>query len=409
MSLRFSRLTRPAIRALENGERLHEHGITAERLKTGDVRYSVNVMVDSQRVHRVIGRESEGVTREQAERAVESFRTKAREGRLDLPSGRKTYRSFTEGAEEYLTRLSETNGKDMANKTRHVRKYLIPSFGTHRLDQLKPFALQQYRKKRASAGAPEATINREMSTLSHLLNRATEWKWIKSEDKPPIPKAAEKRKPIRILTPEQADALMDGAIADQDGRLWLFVEFGLGAAMRHSEILRVRYDQVDFEHSRIWISKAKAGEREQPITPSLRDALARQREMEPDKGGWVFPACRVGGKAYRHAMAVPFARAVVRAGLDPTKVTPHLMRHTAISKLVMAGVDLPTIQRISGHKTLSMVLHYTHVHGVHIDNAIAVLDRPMPGTITQDLHTSPTSAQSGQAVESQLISIVSAA
>ena len=58
------------------------------------------------------------------------------------------------------------------------------------------------------------------------------------------------------------------------------------------------------------------------------------------------------------------------------------MRHTAITKLVQAGVDLPTIQRISGHKTLKMVLRYTHVHGKHIDAGIAALGRALPDQST---------------------------
>ena len=70
------------------------------------------------------------------------------------------------------------------------------------------------------------------------------------------------------------------------------------------------------------------------------------------------------------------------------------MRHTAITKLVQAGVDLPTIQTISGHKTLAMVLRYTHVHGTHIDKAIAAIGRAVPepranktpGSTTQGLH-----------------------
>ena len=392
MALRFDRLTRAGVRGLKPGDKLHEHGITAERGKSSDVRYSVNLMVDGQRIHRVIGRESEGVTREHAERAVETFRTKAREERLDLPTARKTFRTFAEAAEEYLTRLTETGGKDMPNKTRHVRKYLVPVLGPTRLDSIKPFSLQQYRKRRATQGAPDATINREMSTLSHLLNRATEWRWLKADDKPRVPKAKEKRKAIRILSDEQAQALVEAAIADQDGRLWLFVCFGLGAAMRHSEILRVRYDQVDFEHCRIWIAKAKAGEREQPITVSLRDALLRQRKMDAGSKSWIFPAARQGKSPHRRDMAVPFARAVVRAGLDPKIVTPHVMRHTAITRLVMSGADLPTIQKISGHKTLAMVLHYSHVHGQHIDNAIATLDRPHTGAVTQELHTGENDA-----------------
>jgi integrase len=84
-------------------------------------------------------------------------------------------------------------------------------------------------------------------------------------------------------------------------------------------------------------------------------------------------------------MARQFARAVVRAKLDPDKLTPHTMRRTAITRLVKAGVDLPTIQRISGHKTLTMVLRYVHLHGDHIDAAITALDRGILGAITQGI------------------------
>jgi hypothetical protein len=174
MALRFARLTRPAVRSLQPGEKLAEHGITAERLQTGDVRYSVNIMVDGQRIHRVVGRESDGVTREQAERLIERFRTEARSGRLDLPQGRKLHRSFAEAADEYLKRMEETDGKDLANKRRHLNMHLVPYFRDQRLDQLKDFGLKQYRKKRIDAGASDATVNREFSTLLHMLNRGIE-------------------------------------------------------------------------------------------------------------------------------------------------------------------------------------------------------------------------------------------
>ncbi len=81
MALRFIRLTRPNIRALKSGEKITEYGITAECLDDGDIRYSVNIMVDGQRVHRVIGRESDGTTRSQAEEFIAKIRTEAREGR----------------------------------------------------------------------------------------------------------------------------------------------------------------------------------------------------------------------------------------------------------------------------------------------------------------------------------------
>lgn len=74
----------------------------------------------------------------------------------------------------------------------------------------------------------------------------------------------------------------------------------------------------------------------------------------------------------------PFARAVKAAGLDVAMITQHVMRHTAITKLVKSGADPPTIQKISGHRTLAMVLHYTHIHGQHIDRTIAAIGRTLP-------------------------------
>lgn len=56
------------------------------------------------------------------------------------------------------------------------------------------------------------------------------------------------------------------------------------------------------------------------------------------------------------------------------KVTPHVMRHTAITNLVKAGVDLPTIQKISGHKKAGHDDALCPVHGTHIDDAIAAID-----------------------------------
>ena len=91
MTLRFIRLTRSSIRALPIGDKLTEHGVTAERLKDGDVRYSVNIMVDGERIHRVVGRESEGTTRTQAEGFIQKARTEAREERLAKRNDCKTH------------------------------------------------------------------------------------------------------------------------------------------------------------------------------------------------------------------------------------------------------------------------------------------------------------------------------
>jgi site-specific recombinase XerD len=70
-----------------------------------------------------------------------------------------------------------------------------------------------------------------------------------------------------------------------------------------------------------------------------------------------------------------FRRVVSAAGLDVNQVVHHTLRHTAITHLVQAGVDLPTVQGISGHMTLQMVVRYSHQNGEHIQAAIDKLDQ----------------------------------
>ena len=282
---------------------------------------------------------------------------------------------------------------DLPNKRRNIEQYLTPYFGSRHIHKITDFAVENYIRQRHDQGAKQATINRELSTLSHLFNKAVNWKWIKPDQRPAIDKGAEEEKPIVILSSDQQKALMQAAIADQNPDTWLFVAFGLNTAMRHSEIMRVRWDQIDFNNRRINIPEAKAGQRQQPITRTLADLLAKEREQRDDSDGYIFAPNQINTKTkHRLYMSKQFARTVTRAKLDSTKVTPHIMRHTAITHLVQSGVDLPTIKRISGHKTLKVLERYVHLVSDHIDSAVEHLDTGIFDIITPKLHTAEKQA-----------------
>src|SRR5215471_10154477 len=146
MAKGFLKLTRLAMRRLSPGEAITEHGITFERLPTGDGVFTVNIMVDGQRIHRVIGRESDGTTRTQAEEFIEKARRDAREGRLHLPKGRKIALGFREAATRYLEKLSEEGGKDLVAKRRRLTLHLMPFFEDVPLSNLSTFDTERYKK-----------------------------------------------------------------------------------------------------------------------------------------------------------------------------------------------------------------------------------------------------------------------
>jgi len=143
MPLKFSKLNRPELRRLSSGQKITEHGITFERLATGDGVYSVNIMVDGQRVHRVIGRESDGTTRTQAEEFIEKIKRDAKDGRLSLPKGRKITFSFKEAGIKYLQKQEVEGGKNLKTKHMQMQLHLIPFFGEIPLSKMSSFDIER--------------------------------------------------------------------------------------------------------------------------------------------------------------------------------------------------------------------------------------------------------------------------
>jgi integrase len=140
------------------------------------------------------------------------------------------------------------------------------------------------------------------------------------------------------------------------------------------EILSIKIEHIDLTHRIINILQAKAGSRQQPITAHLTEILSYYLKFSKPNQIWLFPA---ENSASGHTMNIekPFRRVVKTAGLDPKQVVRQTLRHTAITHLVQAGIDLPTVKRISGHKTLQMVERYSHQNGEHIQAAMDKLEK----------------------------------
>jgi integrase len=370
---KFVKMTRLAMRALVPGKRIVEHGIVYEKLKSEDGRFELCIQVNGKRMHRTVGKESEGITRSHAEQAIEKFKNEARMGRLSLPKGRKLPMTFKEAAAQYLERLSLEGGKSLDTKKRQLKQLLIPFFDCTPLADISPFQVEQFKSHALKEGLSQSTVNRYLAVLSQLLHKAVEWDWL---EKSPVKVKKYKESPGRIhyLSKEQVETLLGVAKIDLHPFIHLFILIALETGMRRMEILSIRLDYIQLDRQIIFIPEAKAGAREQPISAHLKDFLADYlpRYTKPGQQ-WLFPS-KTAKPGHMIAIEKTFRRVVKAAGLDPYQVVRHTLRHTAITHLVQAGVDLPTVKRISGHKTLIMVERYAHQNNEHIQNALAKLD-----------------------------------
>lgn len=352
----FNRLTRNEMRSLKPMASLSEHGITYTRLANGDGRWSINVMVNRQRHHQVIGLESEGYTRTQAEDVIATLKANKRTAAHGVHGSRQPASLTVSGAaDDYLKYLAKHDGKDITSKTMRFAEHLTPHLGQKQVAKLTDDDWLAYVGKRKEEGASPGTINRERSALLHMLNTMRRRKQLGA-----VPLLARQREPegkLVYLSPAESQRLLKAAARDQSLLAHPFIMITLYTGLRHSAALNLRVGDVDVSRRILWIGKDKAGRREQAMPQILADYLGVLIDGKaPDD--LLFASARAkSGRAYQ--MNSIFARCVERAGISK-HVTPHTMRHTAATNAAQAGIDAATIQAMGGWKTRAMAERYTH-------------------------------------------------
>ncbi|ROU09428.1 hypothetical protein D9T17_00965 [Lysobacter enzymogenes] len=350
------------MRALKPGASINEHGIVYTKLANGDGRWTVNVMVARARHHQVVGLESEGYTRTQAEEVVAKLKAQKRAAAHGVAGSKQVApRSVKAAAEDYLEYLEKHDGKDIATKRMRFKEHLTPHLGILSVARLTSDDWLAYVTIRKGEGAGPATINRERSALLHMLNTMRRRRMLAVV--PELPRQKEPKGKLVYLTPEEAAALLKAAAEDQSEHAHPFVMIALYTGARHEAILGLRVRDVDPGRRILWIDKDKAGEREQPIPEVLAKYLVKLTARRgPDE--FLFASKRAAdGRLYQ--ISSIFARCVERAKLTK-HVTPHTMRHTMATNAAHAGLDAATIQEMGGWKTRAMAERYTHAASMQV-------------------------------------------
>lgn len=377
----FSKLTRTGMRGLKPGQTLSERGIEYTRLANGDGRWSVNVMVNRQRHHQVVGLESEGYTRTQAEALVASLKADKRAAAHGVAgSKQKAAMSLARAADDYLDYLAKHDGRDLETKAMRFREHLKPHLGQIQVSRFTDDDWLAYVAKRKGEGAAPSTINRERSALLHMLNTMRRRKMLVAV--PLLARQAEPEGKLVYLTPAESQRLLKAAANDQSDLAHPFIMITLYTGLRHEAALSLRASDVDAERRVLWIRHDKAGRREQPMPQILADYLVDYIDGM-DGEDYLFPSKRAkSGRAYQ--MNTVFGRCVERAGITK-HCTPHTMRHTAATNAAHAGLDAATIQMMGGWKTRAMAERYTHAASMH-DAMDALQGRLTSSRGTRKLH-----------------------
>lgn len=167
----------------------------------------------------------------------------------------------------------------------------------------------------------------------------------------------------RLCSPEELERIVEAADVDL-GRLVTLLYW---TACRLSEIATLTWGLVDLERGMLKLRWTKTGKpRNVPLPEPARELMgAMHKERKPPRAAQD----RVFAVREPSSYSSAFKRLTGRLGIEDLRL--HDMRHTALTRLRRAGVDVLTMQRISGHATLAMLARYNTVDDEDLRTAVA--------------------------------------
>ena len=285
-------------------------------------------------------------------------KTEALQGKKLPESLRRPSVSFAELAHDALiySKMHKRTYEDDINRM----PWLLAAFRQRTADSITPQDLEHHLSQIADERrwAP-ASVNRYRALISLIFRLATENGKATQNPARLVKSRAVNNARTRWLSPEEEARLRIAIEARHPGHM-PELEIALNTGLRLSEMYALTWENVNLSRRVLTVPRSKNGEmRHVPINSV---ALCAFLELRKRGDG--------GGRVIRNVKGLPLSdpRHWFEAAVRVAKIRDfswHCLRHTFASRLVMAGVDLRTVQDLLGHKSIAMTVRYSHLSPAH--------------------------------------------
>jgi len=285
--------------------------------------------------------------------------------------------TFEDYSKDYLTFSKANKAPESYRRDKTSMKNLLNSFGSIYLPRITAHLIEQYKIQRLENVSPR-TVNIELRCLSHMMNKAVDWRYMGESPFKGVKLLTYEKKPPRFLNKEEVERLLENSSS------WIrpIIVVMLNTGIRESERRRLTFEDIDFKNKRFLIRSTKTNTyRSIPLNETALKTLKwlEKNYIPPYSNGYAkrkdnqkeYVFCKEDGTPVENIKKA-FGNACRKAGLE--RVTPHTMRHTFASHLVMKGVDLRTVQSLLGHSNISTTMIYSHLTEDHLARSVERLD-----------------------------------
>jgi integrase/recombinase XerD len=243
------------------------------------------------------------------------------------------------------------------------------------LDATDAAALHAYAADAGSRRLAPRTIARRLSAMRQFY-RFLLGEGARADDPTAQLDAPRMGRPLpKILAEEEIERLIATAAAGpgkEGARLRCLIEILYAAGLRVSELVSLPLAAAQRD-PRFLLVRGKGGKERlvplsQPARQALADYLGCRAAFLPQSAGikasrWLFPSHGAAGHLTRQRCAQLLKELAMSAGLDPARLSPHVLRHAFASHLLDHGADLRSVQQMLGHADIATTQIYTHVQG----------------------------------------------
>jgi integrase/recombinase XerD len=182
-----------------------------------------------------------------------------------------------------------------------------------------------------------------------------------------LPKPTQVRGLPKILSKDEVDSLFSVIAAKlfavkpvpKDFRLAALVELLYGSGLRATELVALPKSSIVADRPYIILTGKGSKERLVPISDRARHAVIQWLAYVPANARFLFPSR--SGHISRIRLFQIIRELACSAGLDPAKVSPHVLRHAFATHLLAGGANLRALQAMLGHADIATTQIYTHV------------------------------------------------
>ena len=220
-------------------------------------------------------------------------------------------------------------------------------------------------------GLSAATAARRRSSARQFYRFALAEGWRTDDPSRRLDAPKQGRSLPKVLSRDEIDALLAASAARDAAaglRLVALVEMAYASGLRVSELLGQKVEAVRRDPAYLIVRGKGGKERLAPLNAAAREAIkawlvARDGKRKPEApdSPWLFPSSGRTGHLTPRRFAQLLDEAAITAGIDPARVSPHVLRHAFATHLLEGGADLRVVQTLLGHVDIATTQIYTHV------------------------------------------------